>query len=67
MDVEAIANCKDRIAGLIGLTKYEERVHQPALTRILPFTPGMTRRSRSFRKLLKELHALLMKARHRRS
>ncbi len=66
MDVEAVANCKDRIAGLIGLGKYEERIHQPALTRLLPFTPGMTRRSRSFRKLLKELHELLTQARRRR-
>jgi hypothetical protein len=65
-DVEAIADCKARIAGLIGLGKYE-RVHQPALTQILPFTPRMARRSRSFRKLLKELHGLLMKARRRRS
>jgi Domain of unknown function (DUF4276) len=67
MDVEAVANCKDRIAGLIGLGKYEETVHRRALTHILPFAPGMTRRSRSFRKLLKELHELLMKARQRRS
>jgi len=67
MDVEAIADCKARIAGLIGLGKYEERVHQPILTRLLPFTPGMARRSRSFRKLLKELHELLMQARRRRS
>jgi hypothetical protein len=64
--IEAVANCKDRIAGLIGLGKYEERVHQPILTRILPFTPAMTRRSRSYRKLLEELHVLLMKARRRR-
>lgn len=64
--IEAVANCKDRIAGLVGLGKYEERVHQPALTQILPFTPGMTRRSRSFRKLLEELHDLLMRARRRR-
>jgi hypothetical protein len=67
MDVEAVANCKDRIAGLIGLSKYEERIHQATLTRILPFTPGMARRSRSFRKLLKELHELLMTARRRSS
>jgi hypothetical protein len=67
MDVEEIADCKGRIAGLIGLGKYEERVHQPDLTRILPFTRGMTRRSRSFRKLLEELDELLMKARRRRT
>jgi hypothetical protein len=66
-DIEAIADCKSRIADLIGLRKYEERIHQPALTRILPFTPGMAQRSRSFRKLLKELHGLLVQARRRRS
>jgi hypothetical protein len=65
MDVEAIADCKARIETLIDL-RYRPTIHQPALTRILPFTPGMTRRSRSFRKLLKELHELLMKARRRR-
>jgi hypothetical protein len=67
MDVETIADCKGRITALIELKKYKPTIHQPALTRILPFTPGMIRRSRSFRKLLKELHELLMKARHRRS
>jgi hypothetical protein len=67
MEVEAIADCKARIAGLIGLRKYVERRHQPALTRILPFTRGMSRWSRSFRKLLKELHGLLVQARRRRS
>lgn len=68
MDPEEVADCKGRIAGLIGLKKsgYEPTVHQPALTEILPFTPGMIRRSRSFRKLLKELHELLMMARRRR-
>src|SRR5262249_26641678 len=66
-EVEAIADCKARVADLIGLRKYEERVHQPALTRILPFTRGMPRRSRSFRKLLNELQGLLIGARRRRS
>jgi hypothetical protein len=66
IDAEEIADCKDRIAKLIGLRKYEERIHQPNLTQILPFNRGMTQRSRSFRKLLKELHQLLMTARLRR-
>jgi Domain of unknown function (DUF4276) len=76
-DVEAIADCKARIATLVDFsidepairrpTTYKPTVHQPALTRLLPFTPGMARRSRSFRKLLKELHELLMQARRRRS
>src|SRR5262245_29469334 len=67
MEVEAVADCKARIARLIGLRKYVERRHQPALTGILPFTRGMSRRSRSFRKLLKELHGLLVQARRRRA
>ncbi len=66
IDVEAIADCKARIETLIDV-RYKPAKHQPALTRILPFTPGMVQRSRSFRKLLKELHELLMMARRRRS
>jgi hypothetical protein len=66
MDVEAIADCKKEVAKLLGLKKYKERIHQPALTEVLPFTPGMARRSRSFRKLLKELDDLLIRARRRR-
>jgi hypothetical protein len=64
--VEAIADCKGRVAKLLGLRKYEECTHQRDLTRILPFKGGITRRSRSFRKLLKELHQLLIQARRRR-
>jgi hypothetical protein len=67
MDVEAIADCKKEVAKLLGLKKYSPAEHQPALTRILPFTREMSRRSRSFRKLLKELHGLLVQARRRRS
>lgn len=67
MDIEEVADAKGRIADLIGLAKYEETSHQDALTQILPSTPGMTRRSRSFRKLLKELDELLMRARRRRA
>lgn len=66
IDVEAIADCKSYVAGLIGVKKYEPTIHQPKLTEILPFTVGMTRRSRSFRKLLKELGKLLARARRRR-
>jgi hypothetical protein len=67
MDVEAIADCKKEVAKLLGLKKYSPAVHQPALTRILPITRGMSRRSRSFRKLLEELQGLLMRARRLRS
>ena len=70
MDVEEIADCKKEVAKLLGLKKYKETLHQPALTQLLPFTRGatrgMTQRSRSFRKLLKELHELLVRARQRR-
>jgi hypothetical protein len=76
MDVEAVADCKRRIETLVVFEKggstspqpgrYRETIHQAALTRILPFTRGMARRSRSFRKLVKELDELLMKARRRR-
>jgi hypothetical protein len=64
-EVEAIADCKAYVARLIGLKKYEPTIHQPKLTKLLPFTAEMTRRSRSFRKLLKELGALLAQARRR--
>jgi hypothetical protein len=66
VDVEAVADCKRYVARLIGLKKYEETVHQKALTGILPFSKGIPQRSRSFRKLLKELDSLLMMARRRR-
>jgi hypothetical protein len=71
MDVEEIADCKKEVAKLLGLKKYKETIHQSALTHLLPFTRGamrgMARRSRSFRKLLKELHELLVRARRRRT
>jgi Domain of unknown function (DUF4276) len=66
VDVEEIADCKKYVAGLLGLNKYRPTIHQPDLTRILPFTRGMADRSRSFRKLLKALHELLTKARRNR-
>ena len=43
VDIEAIADCKRYISRLIGLRKYEETVHQKALTEIIPFAKGMTR------------------------
>jgi hypothetical protein len=71
MEVEEIADCKKEVAKLLGLKKYKETIHQPALTQLLPFTRtamrGITRRSRSFRKLLKDLHELMVQARRRRS
>jgi hypothetical protein len=66
-DVEAIADCKRYVARLIGVKKYEPTIHQPALTEILPFTPGMPRRSPSFGRLLRELNAVMGQVRRRRS
>lgn len=66
-EIEEIADCKKYVAMLLGLDKYRPTIHQPDLTRILPFTRGMTLRSRSFRKLLKALHELLALARRNRS
>lgn len=62
-DVEAIADCKSYVAGLIGVKKYEPTTHQPALTEILPFASAMTRRSPSFGRLLTGLDALMGQAR----
>jgi len=64
--IEEVGDCKKYVANLIGLKKYEATIHQAQLTEILPFTRGMTRRSRSFRKLLKELDSLLVQGRKRR-
>jgi hypothetical protein len=67
VDIEAIADCKKRVAEWILGTRYKETTHQRSLTEILPFTPAVIRRSRSFRKLLKDLDRLLKEARRRRS
>ena len=66
-DPESIADCKKRVAELIVGGPYQETVHQERLTRLLPFSKTVTAHSRSFRKLLKELDALLQAARTRRS
>jgi hypothetical protein len=65
-DVESIAGCKARIAEWVGIDRYEPTLHQPMLTKHLPFSPSMPRRSRSFRKLLDELERLTAAARSRR-
>jgi hypothetical protein len=63
-DIETLRDCKKRLAHLLG-RPYEETVDQPDLTEALPFTPGMGRRSRSYRKLLKSLEELSRAARRR--
>lgn len=65
VDVETVANPKAKIAEWLGVASYEPTVHQSALSRVLPFTTGMRRKSRSFRKLLEELESLLARARRR--
>jgi Domain of unknown function (DUF4276) len=65
--VEGVRDCKRHIATLLGLAKFEETIHQEAIARLLPFTTAMAGRSRSFRKLLSELHSLLIQARKRRT
>jgi hypothetical protein len=66
VDIERIADCKGYVATLLSLKKYEPTIHQAKLTEFLPFSIGMSRRSRSFRKLLKELDSLMRRARNRR-
>lgn len=66
-DIESIRDCKKAISKAIGLTKYEETIHQKELTGILPFTRQQKLQSRSFRKLVEELDRLLVAARVRRS
>ena len=61
MNVETIADCKGAVARLIGVP-CEPTIHQAKLTGPLPFTVGTLRRSRSLRKLLKELESLLVQA-----
>jgi hypothetical protein len=64
-DIEGIADCKGYVAKLLSLKKYEPTIHQAKLTEHLPFSVGMSRRSRSFRKLLRELGSLMIQARRR--
>lgn len=65
-DIETLRDCKKRMAQLLG-RPYEETTDQPDFTtELLPFTPAMARRSRSYRKLLKALEALTRAARQNR-
>jgi hypothetical protein len=64
-DVEGGSGCKGDIADWLGMKFYDPKVHQKDLTAHIPFTPAMLRRSRSFRKLLKELETLTAAARSR--
>lgn len=62
--IEQIASCKGRMLKLLGRT-YSPAADQHRLAADLPFTQTMTRRSRSFGKLLRELERLCREARHR--
>jgi hypothetical protein len=65
-EVESIADCKKRLGLLLG-RRYEETTDQADMTSVLPFTQVMARRSRSYRKLLKALDALIQAARGKAS
>lgn len=64
-DIETLRDCKKRMAQLLG-RPYEETTDQADFTEVLPFTPAMARRSRSYRKLLKALEELTRAARQNR-
>ncbi|WP_235217012.1 DUF4276 family protein [Archangium violaceum] len=64
-NIETLRDCKKRMAQLLG-RPYEPTTDQPDLTELLPFTPSMAHRSRSYRKLLKALEALTRAARQNR-
>jgi hypothetical protein len=66
LDVEGVSGCKTRIAEWLGIDNYGPTIHQIQLSRLIPFTRGVLQRSRSFRKLLKELETLTAAARARR-
>jgi len=64
-DIETLRDCKKRMAQLLG-RPYEPTTDQPDFTELLPFTPAMARRSRSYRKLLMALEELTRAARQSR-
>lgn len=64
-DIETLRDCKKRMTQLLG-RPYEETTDQPDFTELLPFTPAMANRSRSYRKRLKALEALTRAARQNR-
>jgi hypothetical protein len=65
-DLETIRDCKKPLTALLG-RPYEETTDQPEFTDVLPFTSGMAKRSRSYRKLLKALEELTRAARAHRT
>ena len=64
LDPESLRDCKGMITKLIGC-RYEETVHQLALTRGLRFSPGAIVRSPSYGKLLRDLERLTLEARRK--
>jgi hypothetical protein len=62
--IEDIRDCKKHVTRLLG-RRYEESTDQAELSEALPYTSAMTRRSRSYRKLLDALDALTRAARKR--
>jgi hypothetical protein len=64
--IESIRGCKETLRALLGCP-YEEATDQADFTGALPFTAGMTARSRSYGKLMRALEALTRAARASRT
>jgi hypothetical protein len=64
--IERLRDCKKPLRSLLG-RPYEETIDQPDFTEALPFTPGMSKRSPSYGKLMRALAALTRAARARRT
>lgn len=62
--IESIRDCKKPLRNILG-RPYEPTIDQPDFTQALPFTPTMSRRSRSYGELLRALDALTRAARAR--
>jgi hypothetical protein len=62
---EVPGDCKGLTARLMGVPRYEERVHQKQLTASIGFRPGVARRAPSFGKLLRDLERITRETRQR--
>jgi hypothetical protein len=62
---EVPGDCKGLTARLMGVPRYEERVHQKQLTTSISFCPGVARRAPSFGKLLRDLERITKETRQR--
>lgn len=62
---EVPRDCKGLIASLMGVPRYEERVHQRQLTESMSLSAGVARRAPSFGKLLRDLERVTRETRQR--